>query len=125
MLHVVGPLVAAGALPFVMTAVAKVGRFRARDNHVTRAWQEGLSGWRQRAHWAHLNGFETYPYFVAAVLVAHLAHPGDPTAAWLAWGYPVTRAAYSACYVADLAALRSLAWFASMVLVAALLLRAL
>lgn len=120
MVHLVLPLMIAGAMPFILTLTAKAGRFRARDNHETRAWQAQLTGWRQRAHWAHQNAFEAFPLFAAAAIVAHVAAPGSSTAAAAAWGFVAARVAYSACYIADLAALRSVVWFASLGCVVAL-----
>ncbi len=107
-------------MPYALTLTAKAGAFTARDNHQARVWQSQLTGWRQRAHWAHQNAFEAFPIFAAAVIVAHLAAPGSTTAAAAAWGFVVARVAYSACYLADLAALRSIVWFASIGCVLAL-----
>jgi uncharacterized MAPEG superfamily protein len=101
MFHVTVPLMIAAAMPSIFTAIAKVGAFTPRDNRETRNWQAQLTGWRQRAHWAHLNSFEAFPPFAAA------------------------RVAYGACYIADVAALRSLVWFAGMGCIATLFVTAL
>ncbi len=112
--HVVVPIVVAAALPFVSTAIAKIGAFRARDNHETRSWQASLTGWRQRAHWAHLNALETFPIFAVATVLAHLRAPGSETAAMAAYAYCAIRVVYLGVFLADMARLRSLVWFASM-----------
>jgi len=112
MLHVTVPLMIAGAMPFLLTAIAKGGAFTPRDNRETRNWQAQLTGWRQRAHWAHQNSFEAFPLFAAALLASHVAAPSSPTAVIAAWGFIAARVAYAACYLADVAALRSLVWFA-------------
>lgn len=113
MIHVALPIMIAGAMPYLLTLAAKAGRFSAADNHETRVWQGQLSGWRQRAHWAHLNAFEAFPLFAAAAILAHLAAPASAAVAIAAWGFVAARVAYAVCYVADLAAARSLVWFAS------------
>lgn len=112
MIHVALPLMIAGAMPFILTAVAKVGAFSPKDNHQTRAWQSQLTGWRLRAHWAHQNAFEAFPLFAAAILTAQAAAPASATLPIAAWGFVAARVLYAACYLADLAALRSLVWFA-------------
>lgn len=112
MLHVTLPLMIAGAMPFLLTLISKVGAFSKDDNHQTRVWQSQLTGWRQRAYWAHQNSFEVFPLFAAAVLANHMAAPASELGPIAAWGFLATRVAYAACYIADKAALRSLVWFA-------------
>jgi len=124
MIHVAVPLLLAGAMPFVLTAVAKVGAFTPKDNHETRNWQAHLTGWRQRAHWAHQNSFEAFPLFAASLLAAQAAAPASPVLPAAAWGFVAARVAYAACYIADVAALRSLVWFAGVACCAALLIAA-
>jgi uncharacterized MAPEG superfamily protein len=125
MFHVTVPLMIAAAMPSIFTAIAKVGAFTPRDNRETRNWQAQLTGWRQRAHWAHLNSFEAFPPFAVALLTSHLASPNSPTAVIAAWGFIAARVAYGACYIADVAALRSLVWFAGMGCIATLFVTAL
>src|SRR4051794_36280761 len=112
MISLVVPLMIAGTLPFSLTLLAKAGTFSGRDNHETRAWQSRLTGWRQRAYWAHQNAFETFPLFAAAAIVAWLAAPKSTYMTLSAWLYPATRVAYSIAFLADRASLRSLLWFA-------------
>ena len=50
--------------------------------------------------------------FAAAVLAAHQGAPQSTLAPIASWGFVVARVAYAACYLADLAALRSLVWMA-------------
>lgn len=120
LLHVVLPIVLAAAVPFLSTLIAKAGRFSAADNLETRNWQSHLSGWRLRAHWAHLNALETFPMFAVAVVVAHLAAPGSTTATIAAYAYPGLRVLYLSAFLADKGALRSTLWFTSMGAVAVL-----
>jgi uncharacterized MAPEG superfamily protein len=114
MFHLVVPLMIAGGLPFLMTLVAKAGRLTREDNHHIRVWQGQLTGWRQRAHWAHQNAFETFPLFAAGAIVAHLAAPASLPGIALTWAFPALRVVYSVAYVTDQAQLRSGVWLVSL-----------
>ena len=82
------------------------------DNRHPRDQQAKLDGWARRAQAAHLNAFESFAPFAAAVLVAHVAH-ADPTwSTYLALAYCALRAIYTLLYVGDLAPARSAVWFA-------------
>ncbi len=100
----------AGFLPYVATLTAKIGGERF-DNSNPREWLAQQAGHRRRANAAQLNSFEAFPLFAAAVIVAHLLHAPQGRVDLLAVTFVVARVAYIACYVADLATLRSLAWF--------------
>ena len=103
----------AGLLPYLYTGIAKVAGPRY-DNRDVRGWQGRLAGLPYRAHAAHLNSFESFPLFAAAVLAA-LATGADATRInLLAIGYVVLRLVYGVVYLMDLAALRSLVWFAAL-----------
>jgi uncharacterized MAPEG superfamily protein len=80
------------------------------DNHHPRAQQAALTGWGARSVAAHLNGFETFAPFAAAVLAAHICGAATGTVDLLAVVFVVSRVAYVGLYLADLASLRSLAW---------------
>jgi uncharacterized MAPEG superfamily protein len=100
----------AGLLPYLATVIAKGGaRF---DNRLPRAWLAAQSGWRARANAAQLNSFEAFPLFAAAVLVASARHAPQARLDLLALVFIVARLAYVLAYVADLALIRSLVWFA-------------
>ena len=96
----------AAFLPLVSVGIAKAGA-PGFDNATPRAWADGLSGWRQRAEWAHRNHFETFAPFAAAVLVAQLAHAPAGWIDALAVGFVLCRIAYTAAYVGDRPTLRS------------------
>ncbi len=80
------------------------------DNHHPRAQQAALEGFGARAVAAHLNGFESFAGFAAAVLVAHLSGAPFAVVDLLALVFVAARVLYVACYLADLAALRSAVW---------------
>lgn len=102
----------AAFLPLAFTGVAKFSG-PGFNNNRPRDFQAGLTGFRQRAHWAHLNSFEAFPPFAAAVLMAHQLGLAQGTLDMLAIGFIVARLAYFAFYLTDQATLRSLAWGAA------------
>jgi uncharacterized MAPEG superfamily protein len=102
----------AAFLPLAFTGVAKFSG-PGFNNNRPRDFQSGLTGFRQRAHWAHLNSFEAFPPFAAAVLMAHQLGLTQGTLDQLAIGFIVARLAYFAFYLSDHATLRSLAWGAA------------
>jgi len=109
-------VVIAALLPFLFTGIAKFSRGgEARfDNARVRDFQERLEGRRKRAHWAHLNSFEAFAPFAAAVIIA-TQRGADP--AWLdgfAVAFIVFRLLYGWFYLNDWATIRSLAWVAAL-----------
>ena len=111
----------AGLLPYVATLTAKTGG-RRFDNRMPRAWLAGQEGYRARANAAQLNGFEAFPLFAAAVIVAHVVRGHDPVSDGLAVLFMVARVAYLGAFVADQARLRSAVWFVGLGSAVALLL---
>ncbi|MCI0356108.1 MAG: MAPEG family protein, partial [Acidobacteria bacterium] len=93
------------------TGLAKFtgGRF---NNRRPREFLDQLEGWRKRAHWTQLNGFEAFPPFAAAVIIAHVLKAPQATVDQLAIAYIVLRLAYGGLYLADVHWARSLVWFA-------------
>lgn len=107
-------------LPILWTAIAKGSTFNGAANHAPRAFLNQLKGWRQRAHWAQLNGFEAFPPFAAAVIIAHLQHESQDRVDTFALAFVGLRILHGIFYVTDLAALRSLVWFSSVACVVAI-----
>jgi uncharacterized MAPEG superfamily protein len=104
-------VLAAALLPYFTVAVAK---WRPDyDNAAPRAGIERLPPLRQRAYWAHLNGFEAFAPFAAAVVIAHLAGAAQHHIDALAGGFIALRIAYTLCYLYDRPTLRSIAWSAA------------
>jgi uncharacterized MAPEG superfamily protein len=101
-------LIAAAMLPYLTIALAKSAG--GIDNRAPRPSLESLSGWRQRADWAHRNHFEAFPAFAAAVFVAELTHAPQSRIDQLAGIFVLLRVIYTALYVADQAILRSIVW---------------
>jgi uncharacterized MAPEG superfamily protein len=91
-------LLVAVMFPIVCAGISKAGPTRY-DNRNPRAWLAQLAGYRARAHAAQQNSWEA------------LAVP-DATVAMVAGIFLAARIGYLACYLADLATLRSLVWAA-------------
>ncbi|MDJ0840981.1 MAG: MAPEG family protein [Acidobacteriota bacterium] len=104
----------AALLPVVFTGYAKMtNRYGPGANHDPRAFQEKLKGRGRRAHNAHLNSFEAFPIFAAAVIIAHqVGTASQSTIDYLAIGFIAARLVYGFLYIADYASLRSLVWTA-------------
>lgn len=113
----------AGLLPYLWTAVAKVLGPRYDNRHV-REWQSKLTGPALRAHYAHLNAFEAFPFFAAAVLAAIAAHADMARVAMLSIALVVARVLHGLAYITDVAISRSLIWFVAIGCVVAILLAA-
>ncbi len=107
-------VLAAGLMPFLWTGVAKVRGPRYNNINV-RLWQSKLEGAAQRAHAAHLNSFEAFPLFAAAVIVAQMNGAAQGRVDMLALAFIGLRLVYGILYLANLASLRSLVWMAALV----------
>ena len=111
----------AGFLPYFGTLTAKIGGERF-DNSNPRDWLDAQSGFRKRANAAQHNSFEAFPFFAAAVIIAHVAGAPQGRIDLFAVVFILARLFYIAFYVADMATLRSLAWFVGLGSVVALFL---
>lgn len=98
----------AAMLPYPVVMLAKAGR--KYDNYAPREQLERSEGYRKRAYWAQLNGFEAFPAFAAAIIIAQLQHVTQSTVDMLALVFVTMRALHALFYVLDKAMLRSLVW---------------
>jgi uncharacterized MAPEG superfamily protein len=105
-------ILVAGLLHLPFASAAKWSR--RFDNAKARDYLAQTAGWRQRAHWTQLNMLEAFPFFAAAVLVAHLVAGANAGADQLALGFIAFRILFGLCYLADKATLRSLMWVGSL-----------
>jgi uncharacterized MAPEG superfamily protein len=88
-----------------------LGRY---DNRNPREQQARLEGWGKRAHAAHLNSFEGFAPFAAAVALNHLAGGDAALAGKLGVAYVISRVIYIGLYIADVHLVRSVVWAAGM-----------
>jgi uncharacterized MAPEG superfamily protein len=110
-------------LPYVWTVISKAGpRY---DNRDPRGWLAKQDNPRlHRANHAQLNAFEAFAPFAASVLMAQAAGVGATSITWLAIAFVVLRVLHGVLYIANQALLRSLAWFAGLACVIALMVQA-
>ena len=117
-------ILVAALLPYVWVFIAKQSGERY-NNHDPRSWQDKQTNPRsRRANAAQLNGFESFPAFVAGVLMAQLAGVDPAMITKLALGFVVARILHGAFYVADAPSLRSLSWLVGMLCVLGLIVMA-
>lgn len=102
-------VLAAALMPYVAVSIAKSGGERF-DNSNPRLWLEKQQGFRARANAAQANSFEAFPFFAAAVIVAHLAQAPQDRIDALAVMFVLARAAFIVFYVADWHWARSIVW---------------
>ncbi|THD47749.1 MAG: hypothetical protein E7774_04190 [Bradyrhizobium sp.] len=95
-------ILAAALLPYV--AFAKVSGLEQRTPRIAATALEGLSA---RANGAHLNAFEAFAPFAAAVIVSHIVEGASGTVDALAIAFIVVRLAHMAFYLLDRPPLRS------------------
>lgn len=106
--------------PKVVMAKGQAERPEGYDNAHPRDQQAQLEGMARRATAAHLNAFESFAPFAAAVLCAHLADVAASTQTRLAIAYVALRVVYTALYLANQSTLRSLVWVGSATVTGAL-----
>lgn len=106
----------AALLPIVCAWLAKSGSFgKSRrdggfDNHNPRAWMAQQTDWQARANAAQANSFEALPFFIGAVIIAHLLGAGQTLLDILAFLYVMLRIFYIMMYVSDMPTARSALW---------------
>ncbi|MCA9705420.1 MAG: MAPEG family protein [Myxococcales bacterium] len=97
-------------LPKLPLAVAMARQPGGYDNKHPRQQQAALVGFGARAAAAHANGFEAFPAFAAAVILAHLGGAEDYRTSVLCVAFVVARTLYVAAYLANQDYLRSAIW---------------
>ncbi|MGB3446771.1 MAG: MAPEG family protein [Xanthobacteraceae bacterium] len=95
----------AAILPLAIVVYAKAGS--DGDNHHPRDSAERLPPASRRAFAAHLNAYENFPFFAAAVIIAKTQGAPLGTLNALAAIYIVLRIAHAGLYIGDYATPRS------------------
>lgn len=97
-------------------APAKFGGRREYDNANPRDPLFYTPGFRTRALGAHQNGYEAFPFFAAAVLLAEMRGVPQGTVDVLAVGFLLARCGYVLAYWTDRPNLRSIIWAVALAL---------
>ncbi len=113
-------VLAAAVLPYIIVTAAKSGK--NYDNHAPRAHGTTSPGWRQRLNWAHLNAFEAFAPFAAAVIIAEQWRAPQNEIDTLALTFIGLRILHPVFYALDKPMLRSLVWAGAFMCVVALFL---
>ena len=114
----------AACLPYLWTVVAKTSA-PGYNNKDPRGWVAKQDNYRVRnAYGAHLNAFEAFPAFAAAVLMAQFAQVDAQHVAWLSMAVIAFRLLHGICYVTVRPGLRSMSWLGGFACVIALMLLA-
>ena len=106
----------AALMPVLTMGLAKAsmsGKKRSEggyDNSNPRGFAAAQEGWRARAVAAQNNSFEALPLFVFAVLAAQMAGLDQARTDQLAMAFIGARMVYTALYLANIAALRTVVW---------------
>jgi len=107
-------------LPYFLSVAARSSASRGQYVQDPRAYSEALTGWRRRAHLAHLNAFEATPTLIAGLLVTELVQAPRLYVDGLAVAFVLFRLSHAALYLADMPILRSHAWRAGILCVIAM-----
>ena len=111
----------AALLPYVWVAIAKSGA-PGYNNKDPRGWIAKQDSYRVRnAHAAHLNAFEAFAPFAAAVLMAQFAGVDHALITRLALAFIACRVLHGVFYLASIPVMRSFVWFGGIGCVLALM----
>jgi uncharacterized MAPEG superfamily protein len=106
----------AAVLPLLCALLAKRGgghkdrREGGFDNRQPRQWLARQTDWRARANAAQANSFESLPFFIGAVIIAHQLGAPQTLLDLLAFLYVLLRVFYIMMYVGDMPTARSMVW---------------
>jgi uncharacterized MAPEG superfamily protein len=106
----------AAILPIVCAGIAKSGMFNkprrdgGYDNNDPRTWLARQKDWRARANAAQANSFEALPFFIGAVIIAHILQAPQARLDILAFVFIVLRILYIMMYLAGLSTARTAVW---------------
>ena len=102
-------------LIIVSIGIAKADGLKTFDNANPRDPDFYRPGLRRRAQAAHENGWEGFPFFIAAILLAEIRGVGQGVVDGMAVGFVVLRIAYLLMYLGNRPTLRSVVWGLAMV----------
>jgi uncharacterized MAPEG superfamily protein len=100
-------------LPYVPLGLSA----RLLDPKLPRKNVPNLEGLPARAYGAHLNAFEAFPPFAAAVIISHIVEGASATVNWVAVLFIVARLGHMGFYLADRQPPRSAAFLVGLAIV--------
>ncbi len=104
-------LLVTALMPVVCAGISKFGGGSDRyDNANPRDWLARRTGYQARANAAQANSWEALMTYVAGLGAAFMGGVDGAVIGQIATIFIAARIAYVACYIANLAALRSLTW---------------
>jgi len=98
----------AALLPLALVTYAKIGV--PSDNRTPREDYENLPPAKRRAYAAHQNGYENFPFFAAAIIIASVSNASGLLLNILAVAYVVVRVVHGLLYINDQPSFRSLSY---------------
>ena len=98
----------AALIPYVLSIIAKWGP--GYNHYAPRIYLDQVEGYRKRADWTQLNSYEAFPFFAAAVIIAHLTGKPQMMIDNLALAFIGFRILYVITYLANRPILRSFIW---------------
>ena len=96
----------AALLPIALVSYAKIGV--ESDNRYPREEYDNLPPAKRRAYAAHLNAYENFPFFAAAVIIAMTLGAAPATVNMLAMAYIAVRVVHGLLYINNIPTARSL-----------------
>jgi uncharacterized MAPEG superfamily protein len=108
----IAELCLAGAVFLTILSImpAKLDGRRDYDNANPRDPRFYTPGLRARSQGAHLNGYEAFPFFAAAVILAEMRSVPQGTVNALAVAFLLARIGYVLLYLTDRPTVRSVVW---------------
>jgi uncharacterized MAPEG superfamily protein len=98
-------------MPIICGGISKFSGGNDRyDNANPREWLARRTGYQARANAAQANSWEALATYIAGLAAAFIGGVDPASIGLIASIFLVSRIAYVACYIADLATLRSLTW---------------
>lgn len=107
-------ILVAGLLPMLAGVYAKMSK-PGYDNENPRRFMSGLEDEGARANATMQNGFEGFPLFAAAVLVAAVQKADPSMVNTFAVAYVLIRVAYAFAYIKGYSNARSAIWFTGLI----------
>ncbi|WP_281647526.1 MAPEG family protein [Parendozoicomonas sp. Alg238-R29] len=107
-------VLAAAIMPFIWASIAKKSK-PGFNNKRPRQFLASLDGLGARAHAAHQNSFEAFPFFAAGVIIAQQIGSMDQSLIdYLAIAFIALRVLFGIFYLTNMHWQRSLVWIAAL-----------